>query len=67
MANRQTKPTTHLSVADISEDLGVSKMTVYRLIQSGELPAIRVRRSFRVEGAVYDAYRQRSAVASVAG
>ena len=26
----------------------VSKMTVYRLVHSGELPAVRVGRSFRV-------------------
>ena len=28
----------------------VSKMTVYRLVHSGELPAVRVGRSFRVPG-----------------
>ena len=34
---------------------GRSKMTVYRLVHSGELPAIRVGRSFRVpEKAVHD-------------
>lgn len=33
----------------------VSKMTVYRLVHSGELPAVRVGRSFRVhEKAVHD-------------
>lgn len=33
----------------------VSKMTVYRLVHSGELPAVRVGRSFRVhEKAVND-------------
>jgi excisionase family DNA binding protein len=33
----------------------VSKMTVYRLVHSGELPAVRVGRSFRVEErAVHD-------------
>ncbi len=40
----------------------VSKMTVYRLIHSGELPANRVGRSFRVpEQAVHD-YLQHSYV-----
>jgi excisionase family DNA binding protein len=33
----------------------VSKMTVYRLVHGGELPALRVGRSFRVdERAVHD-------------
>jgi excisionase family DNA binding protein len=36
----------------------VSKMTVYRLVHSGELPAVRVGRSFRVpESAVHDYLR----------
>jgi excisionase family DNA binding protein len=33
----------------------VSKMTVYRLVHAGELPAVRVGKSFRVpEQAVHD-------------
>jgi len=36
----------------------VSKMTVYRLVHAGELPAVRVGRSFRVpEQAVHDYLR----------
>ena len=42
-----------LTVAEVAEIMRVSKMTVYRLVHSGELPAVRVGRSFRVnEGAV---------------
>lgn len=37
-----------LTVAEVATAMRVSKMTVYRLIQSGELEAIRVGRSFRV-------------------
>ena len=37
-----------LTVAEVAEMMRVSKMTVYRLIHSGELPAIRFGRSFRV-------------------
>ncbi|MFC5124697.1 excisionase family DNA-binding protein [Pseudoclavibacter helvolus] len=37
----------------------VSKMTVYRLVHSGELPAVRFGRSFRVpESAVSEAIKQ---------
>jgi excisionase family DNA binding protein len=37
-----------LTVAEVAEIIRVSKMTVYRLVHSGELPAVRVGKSFRV-------------------
>ncbi|TFC45618.1 DNA-binding protein [Cryobacterium sp. TMT2-10] len=37
-----------LTVAEVAAMMRVSKMTVYRLVHSGELPAIRFGRSFRV-------------------
>lgn len=44
-----------LTVAEVAEVMRVSKMTVYRLVHGGELPALRVGRSFRVdERAVHD-------------
>ncbi|GAA1970194.1 MULTISPECIES: helix-turn-helix domain-containing protein [Kitasatospora] len=44
-----------LTVAEVASVMRVSKMTVYRLVHSQELPAIRVGRSFRVpEQAVHD-------------
>jgi excisionase family DNA binding protein len=47
-----------LTVAEVAAVMRVSKMTVYRLVHSGELPAIRVGRSFRVpEQAVHDYLR----------
>jgi excisionase family DNA binding protein len=48
-----------LTVAEVAAIMRVSKMTVYRLVHGGELPAVRVGRSFRVpEGAVHDYLRQ---------
>ncbi|WP_113698634.1 helix-turn-helix domain-containing protein [Nonomuraea lactucae] len=48
-----------LTVAEVATVMRVSKMTVYRLVHSGELPAIRVGRSFRVpEQAVHDYLRE---------
>jgi excisionase family DNA binding protein len=45
-----------LTVAEVADMMRVSKMTVYRLVHSGELPAIRFGRSFRVpETAVVEA------------
>ena len=37
-----------LTVAEVAAALRVSRMTVYRMVHSGELPAIRFGRSFRV-------------------
>ena len=46
------------TVAEVASIMRVSKMTVYRLVHSGELPAVRVGRSFRVpESAVHDYLR----------
>lgn len=47
-----------LTVAEVAAIMRVSKMTVYRLVHSGDLPALRVGRSFRVrEDAVHDYLR----------
>jgi excisionase family DNA binding protein len=47
-----------LTVAEVATAMRVSKMTVYRLVHGGELPAVRVGRSFRVpEQAVHDYLR----------
>jgi excisionase family DNA binding protein len=48
-----------LTVAEVATIMRVSKMTVYRLVHAGELPAVRVGRSFRVpEEAVHEYLRQ---------
>ena len=47
-----------LTVAEVAGMMRVSKMTVYRLVHGGDLPAVRVGRSFRVpERAVHDYLR----------
>lgn len=44
-----------LTVAEVAAIMRVSKMTVYRLVHAGDLPAVRVGRSFRVpERAVHE-------------
>jgi excisionase family DNA binding protein len=45
-----------LTVAEVAEIMRVSKMTVYRLVHSGEMPAVRVGRSFRVPKDALDHY-----------
>ena len=48
-----------LTVAEVAALMRVSRMTVYRLVHAGQLPAIRVGKSFRVpERAVHDYLRQ---------
>lgn len=48
-----------LTVAEVSALMRVSRMTVYRLVHAGVLPAVRVGRSFRVpEEAVHEYLRQ---------
>ncbi|HEU4362901.1 MAG TPA: cell division/environmental response transcriptional regulator [Mycobacterium sp.] len=54
-ADSQQSRTQFLTVAEVAALMRVSKMTVYRLVHNGELPAVRVGRSFRVHAkAVHD-------------
>ncbi|MGJ9402950.1 helix-turn-helix domain-containing protein [Arthrobacter sp. KK5.5] len=47
-----------MTVGEVADVMRVSKMTVYRLVHSGELPAVRFGRSYRVpETAVGDYLR----------
>lgn len=45
-----------LTVSEVAMTLRVSKMTIYRLVNSGTLPAIRVGRSFRIPEQAVHAY-----------
>ena len=46
------------TVAEVATVMRVSRMTVYRLVHSGDLASVRVGRSFRVpERAVHDYLR----------
>jgi excisionase family DNA binding protein len=48
-----------LTVSEVADLMRVSKMTVYRLVHSGDLTAVRVGRSFRVpEQAVHTYLRE---------
>ncbi len=45
-----------LTVAEVASLLRVSSMTVYRLINAGELPAVRVGKSYRLREDDVDRY-----------
>ena len=57
---RQLSEVRFVTVAEVASLMRVSKMTVYRLVHSGELPAIRVGRSFRVPESAVNNYLQAS-------
>ncbi len=58
MASHSTKGTTSrfMTVGEVASVLRVSSMTVYRLINAGELPAVRIGRSFRLRSEDLDRY-----------
>lgn len=43
-----------LTVAEVADMARVSRMTVYRMVHAGDLPAIRVGKSFRVPEAAVE-------------
>lgn len=61
MANSTDRPEVKfLTIAEVAAMMRVSKMTVYRLVHNGELPAVRVGRSFRVIEDDVDEYLRKS-------
>lgn len=59
-SDRDISDVRFLTVAEVASIMRVSKMTVYRLVHSGELPAVRVGRSFRVPEKAVDDYLRHS-------
>jgi len=45
-----------LTVGEVADTLRVSHMTVYRLIKTGELPALRVGKNYRLRESDVDRY-----------
>lgn len=48
MSNDRLHEVQFFTVAEVASIMRVSKMTVYRMVHNGDLPAVRVGRSFRV-------------------
>jgi len=53
---RNESESSFVTVAEVARQLRVSNMTVYRLIQAGHLPAVRVGRSYRIRDVDVDRY-----------
>ena len=51
-----------LTVAEVASAMRISTMTVYRLIKSGELPAIRVGKNYRIRESDMDRYLEQRQV-----
>ena len=45
-----------MTVAEVAQLMRVSTMTVYRLIKAGDLPAVRVGKSYRIREADINGY-----------
>jgi len=60
MMSQEAGRVRYLTVEEVAEVMRVSKMTVYRLLHSGELPGVRVGRSFRVPQDALEAYLRSS-------
>ncbi|MHA7276951.1 helix-turn-helix domain-containing protein [Arthrobacter sp. Hz1] len=56
-----------LTVAEVADMMRVSKMTVYRLVHSGEMPAVRFGRSYRVPESAVEQFVKGAAVEGQAG
>ena len=48
MSDRPQEAPRFLTVAEVADVMRVSRMTVYRMVHSGQMPAVRMGRSFRV-------------------
>jgi excisionase family DNA binding protein len=56
MAKSMDSHSKFVTVGEVANLLRVSNMTVYRLVQSGALPAVRVGRSYRIREEDVDSY-----------
>lgn len=62
MSNDRLGEVRFLTVAEVASIMRVSKMTVYRMVHNGDLPAVRVGRSFRVPEDAVNTYLETSLV-----
>jgi excisionase family DNA binding protein len=54
-----------LTALEVAERMRVSKMTVYRLIKGGKLPAVRIGKAYRVREEDLETYLDSSYVTAV--
>lgn len=54
------EPVRWRSVDSLAHEIGVSRMTIYRLVKAGTLPSMRIGRSVRISQADWLAYLEAS-------
>lgn len=59
--------TGYMSLEEVADMLGVTYQLIYRLVRSGELPAVRLGKLYRVSRKDLDGYLERSKGATSAG
>lgn len=59
LSNSSDTDGSFLTVGEVARHLRVSNMTVYRLVKSGQLAAVRIGRSYRVRRNDVERYLQR--------
>ena len=57
----------HLSLEEVADELGVTYQLIYRLVRSGEMPAARLGKLYRVSRTDLNAYLERSKREAVEG
>ena len=57
----------YMSLEEVADMLGVTYQLIYRLVRSGELPAVRLGKLYRVSRADLDGYLAKSKFAASAG
>lgn len=63
MTNKESKPQPgYMTVAEVAEELSVSKMTIYRLIKEGELTVLKVGGSNRIPPEAFAAFIIRNTI-----
>lgn len=64
---QQVRNEEYKSLEEVADMLGVTYQLIYRLVRSGELPAARLGKLYRVSSSDLDAYLERSKCASASG
>ena len=57
----------HLSLEEVADEMGVTYQLIYRLVRTGEMPAARLGKLYRVSRADLNAYLERSKQSAVEG
>jgi len=52
--------TKYMTIEEVAELLGVTYQLIYRLVRSGELPAVRIGRVYRITGTDLDAFLEKT-------